>query len=157
MNNETEECIVMEPYVLEESNLSTSQSAISIPQYYGVEANKWIGEAYAAFRDDRINTKRAISASIASNAQIQKQSSNIIEACKRELQREDISDSRRDRILDRMAKAAEISAISNKECCEFQANTLDHSHKLPWRLVGSITVLVIVGFLGVKVLPKISV
>jgi len=157
MINETEECIVMEPSVLEESYLSTSQSAISIPESYGIEANQWIGEAYAAFRDDRMNTKRAISASIASNAQIQKQSSIIIEACNRELQREDISDSRQDRILDRMAKAVEMSAISNKECCEFQANTLDHSHKLPWRLVGGITVLVIVTIFGVKVLPKISV
>ncbi len=123
----------------------------SIPiQYYpvnDVRTGKFVDEVIAAAKDDRMNTKRAISADIASTARVQNQNDRVIAACERELQRKDLSGESRDEILRCMSKAAESTSNECAVSREFQREQLVLSHKLPWKLIG-IGVLILLGGVG---------
>ena len=59
-------------------------------QYYpvsNVRTGKFVDEVIAAAKDDRMNTKRAISADIASTARAHNHNDRVIAACERELRR----------------------------------------------------------------------
>lgn len=109
-----------------------------------VRTGKFVDEVIAAAKDDRMNTKRAISADIASTARVQNQNDRVIAACERELRRKDLSEESRDEILRYMSKAAESTSYESAASREFQREQLDHSHKLPWKLIG-IGVLIVGG------------
>lgn len=98
-------------------------------------AGKLVNEVIAAVKDDRANTKRAISADIAATARVQNQNDRVIAACERELRRRDLPDERRDELLDRMSRAADSTAYESASSREFQREQLDHSHKLPWKIL----------------------
>ena len=123
------------------------------PVYDEKQTGKLIDEVIAAAKDDRMNTKRAISADIASTARVQNQNDRVIAACERELRRRDLSEESRDEILRCMSKAAESTSYESAASREFQREQLDHSHKLPWKLIG-IGVLIVLGGVGGTALIK---
>lgn len=112
-----------------------------------VRTGKFVDEVIAAAKDDRMNTKRAISADIASTARVQNQNDRVMAACERELRRRDLPDESRDEILRCMSRAAESTSNESAASRAFQREQLDHSHKLPWKLIG-IGVLIVLGGVG---------
>ena len=52
-----------------------------------------------------------------------------------------------------MSKAAESTSYESAASREFQREQLDHSHKLPWKLIG-IGVLIVLGGVGGTALIK---
>ncbi len=105
------------------------------PAYDEVRTEKLVDEVIAAVKDDRANTKRTISADIASTARVQNQNDRVIAACERELRRRELPDERRDELLDRMSRAADSTAYESASSREFQREQLDHSHKLSWKVL----------------------
>lgn len=121
-----------------------------------VQTGKFVDEVIAAAKDDRMNTKRAISADIASTARVQNQNDRVIAACERELRRRDLSEESRGEILRCMSKAAEPTSYESAASREFQREQLDHSHKLPWKLIG-IGVVIVLGGVGGTALIRAAV
>ena len=115
------------------------------PEYDEKRVGKYIDEVIAAAKDDRTNTKRAISADIASTARVQNQNDRFMGACERELRRKDLPEFRREELLADMKEAAASSAYANAASREFQREQLDHSHKLPWKLIGAGAILLLGG------------
>lgn len=106
------------------------------PVYDEKQTGKLIDEVIAAAKDDRMNTKRCISADIAATARVQNQNERVIEACERELRRKDLPEERREEVLGIMSRAAESSAYESAASREYQKEQLEHSHKLPWKILG---------------------
>ena len=100
------------------------------------QTGKLIDEVIAASKDDRMNTKRSISAGITATARVQNQNERIIEACERELRRKDLPEERRAEVLGIMSRAAESSAYESSASREYQKEQLKHLHKLPWIILG---------------------
>lgn len=121
--------------------------------YDDVRTGKLVNEMIAAVREDRMNTKRAISASIASTARVQNQNDRVISACERELRRRDLSDDRRDELIKKMSRAAELTACESAACREFLDRQLEHSHLSPWKVLGFV-VLIVIGGVGGRALLK---
>ena len=121
------------------------------PAYDEERTGKLVDEVIAAVKDDRMNTKRAISADIAATARVQNQNDRVIAACERELRRRDLPDERRDELLDRMSRAADSTAYECASSREFQREQLDHSHKLPWRILLFIAGLAVGGIGGAAI------
>ena len=101
-----------------------------------VRTGKFVDEVIAAAKDDRMNTKRAISADIASTARVQNQNDRVIAACERELRRRDLSEESRYEILRCMSKAAESTSYESAASREVQRGLLDYPHKLPGHVIG---------------------
>lgn len=120
------------------------------PAYDEVRTGKLMDEVIAAVKDDRMNTKRVISADIAATARVQNQNDRVIAACERELRR-DLPDERRDELLDRMSRAADSTAYESANSREFQREQLDHSHKLPWKILLFVATLVVGGVGGAAI------
>lgn len=118
------------------------------PVYGEERVGKLINEVIAAVKDDRVNTKRAISADIAATARVQNQNDRVIAACERELRRRDLPDERRDELLDRMSRAADSTACESASSREYQREQLEHSHKLPWKILLFVATLVVGGVGG---------
>lgn len=108
---------------------------------------KFVGEVIGAAKDDRTNTKRAISADIASAARVQNQNDRVIAACEKELQRKDLSEDSREELIRCMSKAAESTSDISKASREFQREQLNHSHNIPLEFIG-IGMLIFVGGVG---------
>lgn len=121
------------------------------PEYDEKRVGKYIDEVIAAAKDDRTNTKRAILADIASTARVQNQNDRFMDACERELRRKDLPESRREELLADMKEAAASSAYANAASREFQREQLDHSHKLPWKLIGAGAILLLGGAALIRV------
>ena len=109
-----------------------------------VRIGKYVDEVIATVKDDRMNTKRAISADISSTARVQSQNERVIAACERELRRRDLSEESRDEILRCMSRAAESTSEESAASREFQREQLDHSHKLIWEIIG-VGALIVIG------------
>lgn len=130
--------------IVSKDNMPSVQSMIRQPnhiptrlyQAYDMQTGKFVDEVIAAAKDDRMNTKRAIAADIASTARVQNQNDRVIAACERELRRRDLSEEARNEILHCMNKAAESTSYESTASREFQREQLDHSHNLPWKLIG---------------------
>lgn len=121
------------------------------PVYTDVRTGKLFDEVIGAVRDDRANTKRALSSDIASTARVQNQNERVIVICEKELRQQNLTDERRDELLDRISKAAESTARANEESREFQRRQLEHSHKLPWKIIGAIVGIMVLGIGGVAI------
>ncbi|MGI6125255.1 MAG: hypothetical protein ACOYIG_13965 [Acetivibrionales bacterium] len=117
------------------------------PAYDKERTGKFVEEIIAAAKDDRMNTKRAISADIAATARVQNQNERYMAACERELHRKDLPEERRKEILDRMETIAASSERASAESRQFQQDQLNHSHKMPWKLIG-IGAVILFGGLG---------
>lgn len=117
------------------------------PVYDRERAGKFVDEVIATARGDRINTSRAISADIAATARAQNQNDRYMAACERELRRKDLPEERRKELLDRMEMAASSSEQVSVESRQFQREQLNHSHKLPWKLLG-VGAMILFGGLG---------
>lgn len=118
------------------------------PIFDGERAGKLVDEVIAAVKDDRMNTKRAISADIASTARVQDQNDRVIDACERELQRRDLTEDQRMEILNHMSQAAEAATAASEASREFQKEQLEHSHKLPLKILGGAAVVALLWFGG---------
>lgn len=94
---------------------------------------KLVDEAITAAKDDRMNTKRVISADIASAARVQNQYDKVICAYDRELRRKDLPEEQRIHLLHEMKEAASCSARIDQESRTFRQQQLEYSHKLPWK------------------------
>ena len=105
------------------------------PVYDEERAGKFADEVISAIKDDRMLTKRAVSADIASTARVQAQNDAFITVCERELRRRDLSEERREELIDMINDARQSSADSEAESRAFQQEQLNHLHKLPWRLL----------------------
>ena len=122
------------------------------PIYDEERAGKFADEMIAAIKDDRMLTKRSVSADIASTARIQTQNSAFIAVCERELRRRDLSEERREELIDMINDARQSSADSEAESRAFQEEQLDHLHKLPWRLLLVVGCILIGGVGGTALL-----
>lgn len=129
--------------VVRESTAPMAQRQPQIPdaedsRYYPVydekRTGKLVNEVIAAVKDDRMNNKRALAADTLATARVQNQNDRVITACEKELRR-DMPDERRDELFDRMCRACESSARESASSREFQRELLDHSHKLPWKIM----------------------
>ena len=124
-----------------------------INQYYSYpvydeKAGKLIDEVIVATRDERMNTKRSISADIAITARVQNQNENVIKAFERELLRKDLPEGDRMKLLEMMSNAAESSANESAASRKFQKEQLGHSHELPWKILGWGAIILIGGIGG---------
>lgn len=122
------------------------------PVYDEERAGKFADEMIAAIKDDRMLTKRSVSADIASTARIQTQNSAFIAVCERELRRRDLSEERRVELIDMINDARQSSADSGAESRAFQEEQQDHLHKLPWRLLLVVGCILIGGVGGTALL-----
>ena len=111
-------------------------------------------EIISAIKDDRINTKHAISAEIASSARAQNQNERAITACEKELRRNDLSTSQRQELINRICSAAESTSQINIESRDFINSQIEKSHKLPFQIVGLFTLITIGGLCGHALLRK---
>lgn len=102
---------------------------------------KMIDEMIAGHKDDRINTKRAISGSNASTAHVQNQNERVIELCERELRRRDLSQERRANLLAMAQQAAENSAEADSQNRAFVREEIKHLHRSNWLLIGSLMIV----------------
>ena len=126
------------------------------PVYDAKQTSKLIDEVIAAAKDDRMNTKRSISADIAAAARVQNQNERVIEACERELRRKDLPEERRAEVLGIMSRAAESSAYESAASREYQTKQLEHSHKLPWNILGWGAVIIFGGIGGAALLRGVA-
>lgn len=94
------------------------------PEYDEKRVGKYIDEVIAAAKDDRANTKRAISADIASTARVQNQNDRFMDACERELRRKDLPESRREELLADMKEAALRLPMPIRPAENFSVNSL---------------------------------
>lgn len=118
------------------------------PSYEDERQCKLVDEIIAAVKDDRMNTKRAISADIAATAMVQNQNERVIEACERELRRRDLHEERRAELFEIMSRAATSTANESAASREFQKKQLDHSNKLPLKILVWSTLVIILGIGG---------
>lgn len=139
---------------IQRSQMPVADEGRCYPAYDEVRAGKLMDELISEVKDDRANTKRVISADIASLARVQNQNERVIAACERELRRRDLSDERRDELLDRMARAAETTAYESASSRAFQRQQLDHSHKLPLKMFMAAAVIVLFGSIGRKAIIR---
>lgn len=102
-----------------------------------------VGEVIAWAKDDRLNTKRAISSDTASRAMVQKQNGQLMNVCESMLQRDDLTNEQRFDILDKMSAAASSTERVDEESRAFQREQLSYSHKRSGQLLtlGAIVVL----------------
>lgn len=105
-----------------------------------------VDEVIAAVKDDRTNTKKAIAADIASTARVQNQNDRVIDICERELHRRELTEDQRLEILNYMSRAAEATATAIEASRAFQEEQLEHSHKLPVKLLAGVAAVVLLGF-----------
>lgn len=124
----------------------------SYPVYDEKQTGKLIDVVIAAAKDDRMNTKRSISADIAATVRVQNQNERVIEACERDLRRRDLPEERRAELLGMMNKAAELTAYESAASRKFQERQLNHSHKLPWKILGWGALIFVGGIGGVAML-----
>lgn len=122
------------------------------PAYDEERAGKFADEMIAAIKDDRMLTKRSVSADIASTARVQAQNAAFIAICERELRRRDLSEERREELIDMANDARRSSADLEAESRAFQQVQLDHLHKLPWRLLLVVGCILIGGVSGTALL-----
>lgn len=118
------------------------------PVFDGERAGKLVDGVIAAVKDDRMNTKRAITADIASTARVQNQNDRVIDACELELRRRDLTEDQRMEILNHMSQAAEATTAASEASREFQKEQLEHSHKLPFKILGGTVVVALLWFGG---------
>ena len=85
---------------------------------------KYADEVISAIKDDRMLTKRSVSADIASTARVQAQNGAFIAVCERELRRRDLSEERREELVDMINDARQSSANSEAESRAFQQEQL---------------------------------
>lgn len=116
--------------------------------YHPAESNQLsmiMDEVINSAKDERINSKRALSADIASTARAQNQNDRVLAAYERELQREGLSQERRDEILKAMRTITESTARENAASREFQKEQLNNSHKRLFEFMGTAIIFVMVG------------
>lgn len=116
--------------------------------YHPAESNQLsmiMDEVISSAKDERINSKRALSADIASTARAQNQNDRVLAAYERELQREGLSQERRDEILKAMRTITESTARENAASREFQKEQLNNSHKRLFEFMGTAIIFVMVG------------
>ena len=118
-------------------------------------AGKFIDEVVAAAKEDRMNTKRAISADIAATARVQNQNDRYMAACERELRRKDLTEEQRRELLNRMERVASSSERVSADSRQFQQEQLNHSHILPWKLLGVGALLFFGGLGGATLLSTV--
>ena len=102
-------------------------------------------EVINSAKDERINAKRALSTDITSTARVQNQNDRVLAAYERELQREGLSQERRDEILKAMRTIAESIARENAASREFQKEQLNNFHKRLFEFMGAAIIFVMVG------------
>ena len=126
--------------------------SVSYHLLYDTEkARKLVDEVIAAVKDERADTKKVVSAEIASTAKIQNQNDRLIAVCERELRRHDLSDERRAELIDMIQQARESTAREGERSREFQSQQLEHSHELPWKII-LFALILTVGGIGGKTL-----
>lgn len=114
---------------------------------------KFADEFIAAEKEDRLNTRRGISANKALTEKVLNQSDRVIAAYERELQRNDISEEIRKECLQGMTKTIESSTREYAASREFLREQLNHSHNHPQKLI--VTSVALIGcVVFIKVLVK---
>lgn len=126
------------------------------PAYDRERAGKVVDEIIMAVKDDRANTKRVISADIASTARIQNQNDRLMAVYERELRRPGISEERREELIALMRETAESTAREGERSRRFQEHQLEHSHKLLWKILGAVAVLAVGGIGGTALIRSVA-
>lgn len=136
------------PVVQCEAQMADDTQIQPYPVYYEEREGKLVDEVVAAVKDDRMNTKRAISAGIEATAWVQNQNDRVITACEHELRRRDLPEERRAELIETMRRAAESTANESAACRGFQERHLGQSHKLPWKILGWGALILVLGICG---------
>lgn len=136
-----------------EENSLTVQNETAVASYDGYmydreKMSDLMDEVIASVKDSRLNTKRAISADIASTARVQSQCGQYMAACERELRRRDLSEERRKELLDNMQDAYRASESASVESRAFQQEQLEQSRMLPLKVLGVVLTLFVGGCIG---------
>ena len=126
--------------------------------YYPQNAvvNELVDEVFAAVKDDRMDTKKAISVVIASTKKVQSQNDRVIEACERELRRHNLTEEQRMEILHHMSRAAESTVAVSEASREFQQKQLEHLHNLPFELLAGASVVILLWFGGKAIIRAVA-
>ena len=137
---------------MEENRLTvqkdTEIAAYGESMYDRAQMADLVDEVVASVKDSRLNTKRAVSADIASTARVQNLYGQYVAACERELHRKDLSEERRKEILDNMYDACRASESASVESRGFQREQLEQSRMLPWKMLGVLLSIVVSGYIG---------
>ena len=147
-----------------EAEIVDSQTEKQTTDFYAKERNylsehiqentqKAFDEFIAECKDDRLTTKKVISADVASRCKVQNQNDRVISNCERELRKPGLSEDYRRELMNRIAECRKSTESVDKESREFEKQELHHLHKLPVALAGSVGGVVIVLFL-VKFVSK---
>ena len=136
------------PVVQFEAQMADDTQIQPYPVYYEERESKLVDEVIAAVKDDRMNTKRAISAGIQAMAWVQNQNDRVITACEHELRRKDLPEERRAELIETMRRAAESTVNESAACRGFQERHLGQSHKLPWKILGWSALVLVLGICG---------
>lgn len=137
---------------MEERSLSV-QGREEISPYDGAVISKdkmsdLMDEMVSSVKDCRLNTKRVISADIASTARIQSQYGLYVAACERELCKKDLTEETRKEILSNMFEACKASEMAGMEGRDFQREELELSRTLPWKIFGVLISIIAAGYIG---------
>lgn len=100
-------------------------------------------EVLAWMRDDRTNTKRAISSAVATRRMIQEQNMQLMNAYESEFKRPGLTVERRRELLDMMDKTAESGKRTDSEIRAFLNEQVSHSHSRSGQLLILISVIVV--------------
>lgn len=100
-------------------------------------------EVLAWMRDDRTNTKRAITSAVATRRMIQEQNMQLMNAYESELKRPDLTVERRRELLDMMDKTAESGKRADSEIGAFLNEQVSHSHSRSGQLLILVAVAVV--------------
>ena len=103
-------------------------------------------EVLAWMRDDRINTKRAITSAVATRRMIQEQSMQLMNAYESEFKRPGLTVERRRELLDMMDKIAESGKRADSEMGAILNEQVSYSHSRS----GQLLLLVAVAIVGVS-------
>lgn len=112
-------------------------------------------EFIAECKDDRMTTKKVISADVASRCKVQNQNDRVIADCERELRKPGLSEDYRRELMNRINECRKSTESVDKESREFERQELQHLHKLPAALAGSAGGVVIV-LLVIKCVGKVA-
>ena len=131
------------------------QNSEPVPYYplNGTQAGKVWDELLASAKDNRHNTKRAISADIAASEDLRSQNNLVINCCKQELQRKDYSKEDYLEIMQIMGNARQSTENEINSSREFQKELIVESNKTSSKVV-ALGIALLIGVAIGKVTQK---
>ncbi|WP_289960159.1 hypothetical protein [Faecalibaculum rodentium] len=113
----------------------TNSEPVSYSPLNNIQAGHVVDELLASAKDNRLNTKRAISADIAASEDLRSQNNLVITCCKQELQRKDYSKEDYLEIMQIMDNARQSTENEINSSREFQKELIVESNKASSKVI----------------------